>query len=90
MLTRRDRPEALVGGGAVRATECRGGRLGGIRNGSALAFTLVYGGWALPKLGLPAVPAGARYVASVIARNAIIRANDLTDFDSARLADVRT
>ena len=29
-----------------------------IRNGSAAAFVLLYGGWALPKLGLPAVIGG--------------------------------
>jgi 1-acyl-sn-glycerol-3-phosphate acyltransferase len=36
-----------------------------IRNGSALAFTLVYGGAALPKLGLPEVPAGDALLALV-------------------------
>lgn len=34
-----------------------------IRNGSPVAFTLVYGGWALPRIGLPAVPAGAALLA---------------------------
>ncbi len=36
-----------------------------IRNGSALAFTLVYGGAALPKLGLPEVPAGGALLALI-------------------------
>ena len=36
-----------------------------IRNGSALAFTLVYGGWALPKLGLPDVPGGGALLALI-------------------------
>jgi 1-acyl-sn-glycerol-3-phosphate acyltransferase len=34
-----------------------------IRNGSSAAFTLVYGGWALPKLGLPGVPGGGALLA---------------------------
>ncbi len=37
-----------------------------IRNGSAAAFTLVYGGWALPRLGLPEVP-GAGALLAVMA-----------------------
>jgi 1-acyl-sn-glycerol-3-phosphate acyltransferase len=37
-----------------------------IRNGSAAAFTLVYGSWALPKLGLPEVP-GAGALLAVMA-----------------------
>ncbi|MCG6928052.1 MAG: 1-acyl-sn-glycerol-3-phosphate acyltransferase [Acidobacteria bacterium] len=36
-----------------------------IRNGSALAFTLVYGGWVLPKLGLPEVPGGGALLALI-------------------------
>jgi 1-acyl-sn-glycerol-3-phosphate acyltransferase len=34
-----------------------------IRNGSSVAFTLVYGGWALAKLGLPGVPGGGALLA---------------------------
>ena len=34
-----------------------------IRNGSAVAFTLLYGGWALPKVGLPSVPGGRALLA---------------------------
>jgi 1-acyl-sn-glycerol-3-phosphate acyltransferase len=34
-----------------------------IRNGSAVAFTLVYVGWASPKLGLPPVPGGRALLA---------------------------
>ena len=34
-----------------------------IRNGSAVAFTLVYGGWALPRIGLPEVQGGAALLA---------------------------
>jgi 1-acyl-sn-glycerol-3-phosphate acyltransferase len=36
-----------------------------IRNGSALAFTLVYGGWVLPKLGFPEVPGGDALLALI-------------------------
>jgi 1-acyl-sn-glycerol-3-phosphate acyltransferase len=34
-----------------------------LRNGSAPAFTLVYGGWALPRLGLPGVVGGGAVLA---------------------------
>ena len=34
-----------------------------IRNGSAVAFTLVYGGWALPRVGYPAVMGGGALLA---------------------------
>jgi hypothetical protein len=37
-----------------------------IRNGSAAAFVLLYGGWVLPKLGLPA-PVGRAALAAVLA-----------------------
>jgi len=36
-----------------------------IRNGSAVVFTLVYGGWALPHIGLPAVLAGGALLAVI-------------------------
>jgi 1-acyl-sn-glycerol-3-phosphate acyltransferase len=36
-----------------------------IRNGSSVAFTLVYGGWALPRLGLPEVVGGGALLAVV-------------------------
>ena len=34
-----------------------------IRNGSGAAFTLLYGGWAVPRLGLPEVPGAAGLLA---------------------------
>jgi 1-acyl-sn-glycerol-3-phosphate acyltransferase len=37
-----------------------------VRNGSAAGFLLLYGGWALPRLGLPA-PAGAAALLAVLA-----------------------
>jgi 1-acyl-sn-glycerol-3-phosphate acyltransferase len=36
-----------------------------IRNGSGLAFTLVYGGWALPHIGFPAVAGGGALLAVI-------------------------